>query len=284
MSDRHLIEELDKIDIPIHEQVNAIFAGTQALLQAAVPIRNVIMAIGEHRTGLEDALAGTYFRMCLIMESLTRLNKRQDFQVALHCARCLYELYLDVVDLVNDPSLVASFQAFTFVARFAAAEKLVAELTSQGIVDPTINRHERQFIADPIRRAKFDSERRAHWPHPSGAPITPLNWRNQKLPIRASNIGPNELLRYRRLYAYLCWYSHSGMVGIAGISPEGLESGMGIAHAHSQDFFFESTNLIAATFDIYKANPTLKVPIDQYRQTTAKAIVSYVRRLQSIVK
>jgi hypothetical protein len=62
------------------------------------------------------------------MESLTRLNKRQDFQVALHCARCLYELKLDIVDLVNNPGLVAKFFAFTFVARFEAAKKLVAEL------------------------------------------------------------------------------------------------------------------------------------------------------------
>ncbi len=277
---KNLIKQREESDISVHEQVNAIFAGTQTLLTAAIPIRNVIMALGEHRTNLEDALAGTYYRMCLLMESLTRLNKRQDFQVALHCARCLYESYLDAVDLTRNPALVAKFHAFTFVARFAAAQKLVEELKDQGISDPAINAHERKFIADPARQVRFNSDRATHWPDKKGNPTTPLNWTGQKLPARAGKIGPAELLRYRRLYSYLCWFSHAGVVGIANISAKGLESGMGLAHGHAQDFFFETTNLIAAQFEIYKANPSLKRPVEKYKESTAKLIVAYLERLQ----
>lgn len=280
MSKDDLIDELKKAGISTHEQVNAIFAGTQDLCQAAIPIRNVIMALGDNRTDLEDALAGTYYRMCLLMESLVRLNRRQDFQVALHCARCMYELHLDAVDLTRNPALLSKFHAFTFVARFAAADKLVDQLNAQGITDPAINKHERQFIADPKRQARFNSERATHWPDKRGKPTTPLNWTGQPLPVRAENIGPAELLRYRRLYSYLCWFSHAGVVGIANVSPEGLESGMGMAHAHAQEFFFETTNLVSTQFDIYKADPTLKTAVEQYKQTTAKVMVATLKRLQ----
>jgi hypothetical protein len=275
-------KELDESNLSVHQKVDAIFAGTQALLQAALPIRNVIIALGDNRTELEDALAGTYYRMCLLVESLTRLNKKQDFQVALHCARCLYELHLDAVDLTRDPTLLAKFKAFTFVARFAAAEKLINELNAQGITDPAVSQHERTFVADPVRRARFNTELATHWPTaPGKKQKAPLNWMNESLPDRAKRIGKNELLRYRQLYSFLCWYSHAGVVGIANISGDGLEASMGMAHGHSQEFFFATTNLVAKQFDIYTANPLLKSPVDQYKQTTAKVMLQYLKKLQS---
>jgi hypothetical protein len=272
-----ILKALDESNLTTHQKVDAIFAGTEALLRAAIPIRNVIMQLGSHRTDLEDALAGTYYRMCLMMESLTRLNKRQDFQVSLHCARCLYELHLDVVDLIRDPTLLAKFTAFTFVARFAAAEKLVNELVSQGITDPNIGKHERIFVGDPTRQAKFRSELAAHWPKRTTAP---LNWMDRSLADRAKLVGNDEVIRYRELYSFFCWYSHAGVVGVANLSPDALESAMGMAHGHSQDFFLETTTLIARQFDIYKANPGLKTAIDQYKATTAKVLLLHLRKLQ----
>jgi len=273
-------EELKKAGLSVHEVVNATFAGTQQLLKVTEPIKNVTLQLGANRTELEDALAGTYYRMCLLMESLTRLNHKNDFQVALHCARLMYELYLDIVDLIRDASLLSKIKAFTFVARFAAAEKLVRELDRQGITDATTNPHERQFVANPANQKKFDAERLAHWKSDKGKPRTPMNWMDQTLPERTATIGDDELLRYRRLYSMLCWYSHAGIVGIANISAEGLESAMGLAHGHSQDFFFAATTLIANKFDIYKANPALKPPIEEFKQTTAKMIVAYMQQLQ----
>lgn len=272
-----IVKTLDDSKLTVHQKVDAIFAGTGALLRAALPIRNVIMQLDTHRTDLEDALAGTYYRMGLMMESLTRLNKRQDFQVSLHCARCLYELHLDIVDLIRDPNLLPKFKAFTFVARFAAAKKLVDELASQGITDPNIGKHERVFVDDATRQVKFKSEIATHWPKRRTAP---LNWMGRSLPDRVRDISNDESLRYRQLYSFFCWYSHAGVVGIANLSNEALESAMGIAHAHSQEFFFETTSLIARQFDIYKANSTLKTAIDEYQATTAKVMLLHLRTLE----
>ncbi len=272
-----ILKALDESNLTTHQKVEAIFVGTAALLQAALPVHNVIMQLGSYRTDLEDALAGTYYRMCLMMESLTRLNKRQDFQVSLHCARCLYELNLDAVDLVRDPTLLAKYKAFTFVARFAAAAKLVNELVSQGITDPNIGKHERNFVGDATRQAKFQSELAAHWPNRTAAP---LNWMDQPLPNRTQVIGNNELIRYRQLYSFFCWYSHAGIVGVANLSQDALECAMGKAHVHSQEVFLETTNLVAQQFDIYKANPALKTPIDQYKATTAKVMLLHLRKLE----
>ncbi len=272
--------ELDESDLSVHQQVDAIFAGTQALLMAALPIRNVIIELGDNRTEFEDMLAGTYYRMCLLVESLTRLNKRQDFQVALHCARCLYELHLDIVDLVRDPTLLAKFKAFTFVARFAAAEKLVDELNARGITDPAVSNHEREFVGEPARQTRFNTELATHWPAiPGKQQKAPQNWMNESLADRAQRIGKDELLRYRQLYSVRCWYSHAGVVVIANISVDGLEASMGLAHGHAQDFFFTSTNLVAKQFDIYKANPKLRIPVDEYKKATGRVLVQYLRRL-----
>jgi len=219
--------------------------------------------------------------MCLVIDSLTRLNHKNDFQVALHCARVMYELYLDIVELIKDPALLAQFKAFTFVARYSAAQKLVNELDDQGITDPSVGKHERKFVADPANQAKFDAERLKHWaPTKSGKPRTPQNWRDMRLPDRADELGDEEAVRYRQLYSFLCWFSHAGLVGIENVSAEGLESGMGLAHGHAQDFFFAATNLVAKQFDIYKANDKLRPPIEDFKQTTAKMIVAYMQRLQ----
>ncbi len=272
----NILKTLDDSNLTTHQKVDAIFAGTEVLLQAALPVRNVIMQLGNHRTDLEDALAGTYYRMCLMMESLTRLNKKQDFQVSLHCARCLYELHLDAVDLIRDPTLLAKFKAFTFVARFTSAEKLVNELVSQGLTDPNIGKYERIFVGNPTNQAKFQSELAAHWPKRTTAP---LNWMDRSLPDRARAIGNDEIIRYRELYSFFCWYSHAGVVGVANLSPDALESAMGMAHSHSQDFFRETTALIARQFDIYKANPAIEANINQYEATSAKVLLQHVRKL-----
>ena len=202
----------------------------------------------------------------------------------MHCARCLYESHLDVVDLLRDPSLLPKFMAFTFVARFAAAEKLASELTAQGITDPSINAHERMFIADSGRRARFDAERATHWPDRHGNPTTPLNWTGKSLPDRARIIGPDELLRYRRLYSLLCWFSHAGIVGIANMSADALETAMGMAHGNSQDFFFATTNLVASHFDIFKANPLLKEAVERYRVAMETVLNRHLHRLRDSIE
>jgi len=51
-----ILKALDDSNLTTHQKVEAIFAGSEALLQAALPVRNVIMQLGSHRTDLEDAL------------------------------------------------------------------------------------------------------------------------------------------------------------------------------------------------------------------------------------
>jgi hypothetical protein len=100
---------------------------------------------------------------------------------------------------------------------------------------------------------------------------------DRSLPDRAKVIGNDEIIRYRELYSLFCWYSHAGVVGLADLSHDALESSMGLAHGHSQNFFLETTTLIAKQFDIYKANPALKTEIDQYKAITAKVMLLQLR-------
>jgi hypothetical protein len=274
------IKSQDGGELTVRQKAQAIYAGTEALHKACEPISNVISAIAMNRTPLEDATAGTYYRMCLLMESLTRLNSTKDFQVSLHCARCMYELYLDIADLLRDPSSLAKFQAFTFVTRFAAAEKLVKELENQGITDPSVHKPERDYIANTNHKRKYDDDRKTYWPDTRGNPSTPLQWSGMSLPGRARMVGDKELLRYRQLYSILCWYSHAGLAGISNISEDGLVAAMGMAHANAQNFFHEATRLVANKFEIYKAVPSLKTAVDQYTHATAHVMLSYSKTLR----
>jgi hypothetical protein len=58
-----ILKALDDSNLTTHQKVEAIFARSEALLQVALPVRNVIMQLGSHRTDLEDALAGTCYRL-----------------------------------------------------------------------------------------------------------------------------------------------------------------------------------------------------------------------------
>jgi hypothetical protein len=196
-----LSEPIRQLDVPVHEQVNALFAGTQALFGAATPIRKVVVSLGKHRTDWEDALAGTYFRMHLCVESLTRLNNKRDFQIALQVLRTVYELFIDLVELKRNPTLVPQFFAYTFVARFNAAKRLVNEINSQGLTDPELAKDECTFVGDPKNVAKYYAERTKYWGQTkSGQPQTPKTWRNMELPDRAKSIGNHEILRYRKIW------------------------------------------------------------------------------------
>lgn len=277
--DTAIIDTIKATPIPLHQHVDAIFSGSQALTKASIPIRDFILKKGE-KNDYEQAIAGSYYRMSLWMESLYHLNHKSHFQAALHAARCLYEIWIDLVELKNDHALTEKFFDFVFVQRYAAAEHRVRTLDKFKVTDAKVDAIERPFVAN--HKAKYDTLREKHWGRDkkNNKIITPTHWSGLGLASRAENLGQDEEIRYRELYSKLCWYTHAGVTGVADISADGLEASFAHGHGLCQTFFRDATNLMAAEFDVYKDRPELKKPVDDFYLASVAKLAAYVQSTQ----
>jgi hypothetical protein len=269
------LDAVKSTPIPLHQQVDAVFSGSQALTRASIPIRNVIQAAGQ-KNDYEQAIAGSYYRMSLWMESLYHLNHKFHFQAALHAARCLYEIWIDLVELKNDHSLAEKFFDFVFVQRYGAAYLRVTTLDKHRVTDAKVDAIERPYVVK--HQAKYDTVREKHWGRDgNGKIITPKHWSGSDLAARAQRLGKDEEIRYRELYSRLCWYTHGGVTGVANISADGLEASFAYGHGLCQTFFRDATNLVATEFGVYAANLELKKPIEDFYSASAAKLAAYVQ-------
>jgi hypothetical protein len=261
------------------KQAEAFFRGTEALCKFAnkhvVPVLVGILSPNDY----ERALFDTYYRMQFWLLSLEKLDYPSHFQAVLNAARGTYELLLDLKLLQADHSLAAKYHAFPFVAHFSTAKKYIDELArnpGHSPPPPAPKPDKRlQFVSDVGNKKKFDDERRLHWgTGKNGKPITPEHWSGLTMPERAAKLSVEELLRYRLLYAQLCWYVHPGSAGTAGISPGGLLAAFTWGHGQVQEFFFEGTELLCDGQKLFTAIPELRQQFEQAKAAVGLFMVN----------
>ena len=97
----------------------------------------------------EDALAGTYYRMCLFLRAPAKLDDACHFQIAAMAARSLFELLLDLKALAKDPGLAEKFLDFTWVSRYHKAKQLADFLDANPGVDATPRKHALALVNKP---------------------------------------------------------------------------------------------------------------------------------------
>lgn len=255
------IEKLKNVDVPLHAKVQAIFHGTIALSDYAteriVPLIRGLIDQNEH----EIAVIGAYYRMCLLVESLKELKNPRHIQVVCGATRSLFELMLDIRELVDDKALARKYLAFTLVERFRAARLIVEVARKQrklSMVAPEL-----EFLKPRIRQRVYRS-RKKYWTITKGKGPTaktktlwPPNWNGETF-SRAQRKGSDYELMYRMTYPWLSWYSHSSLAGFGGLSAEGIEAGFGWAHSQAQRFFHDATLACGDALGLFTADPTLK--------------------------
>src|SRR5947207_3248156 len=128
--DTQRIDQLHR-DMPLHGKVEAIYKSTTALRDAGRSIVNVLFTL-PNKTDSEEAIAALYIRLFGCVDSLTRLNQYIDVQVACSVTRSMYELLIDLLDLMKEPQLVQRFIDFSFVEKFRAARVLVEAMDKAG--------------------------------------------------------------------------------------------------------------------------------------------------------
>ena len=248
----------------------ASYADTSALVEACLPARRAIGGKSSTFGHLESVLFASYLRACWWIDSIVRLKEPHDAQAILHGVRCLYELRFDIVDLKNDPSLLARFLAFDRVSQFAAAEKLVRAMEGSSVVRTPGDDLENRFVNNPANRAEFDSLRSLHF---SGK--VPRHWHVLTLADRAKAHGKDEEVRYRRLYSKLCAFSHSGLVNPA---PTALVNAFCMGNEFAQSLFLGVTDAIAKRFDVL---PLIEPAVQEYSRAKKERLSALAAKWES---
>jgi hypothetical protein len=257
---------------PLSDRLGVICDATRALYDACAPVRNIAGSLAGTLNDIDRAMAGTYIRMSLWIESFLCLPDKRHFQALLHGARCLYELWVDLAELRNDPSLAGKYHAFAVVAKFAAAEKEIRCRDKFGAKDTVSVAAQRRFLSQ--NRARYNSLLKQHWPSAKNG-SAPLNW-NGDLRARTASLGRDEELEYRSLYSLLCWYSHAGLTGISDMPIEGFDDAVGFAHAHAQKFYRLATDIVAIHFRIYEASTAVEGQVKSWASRLSDKTISSI--------
>ena len=258
--------------IPLNDGVAIVRDSTHALFEACLPIRNVLCTLVNTLKDADEAIAGTYLRMSLWMESMLTLHDKRHFQAALHGARCLYELWVDLEELKRNPSLAEKLVAYILVAKYDAAVKEIDCRDKFGAKDTPSNSEQRAYIAR--NKATYDASLKKHW---NGKP--PRQGWNGNLATRTASMGPDAEMEYRSLYSILCWHSHAGLVGIKDVPPEGFEEAIAFAHVNAQKFYGLATNIVGDHFGIYNADPKIKHQVESYLSKLDEASLGLIASL-----
>jgi hypothetical protein len=265
------IEALKETDAPMRARVQAIFHGTCALHQvvndSVIPVLKAMIG----RNQQESAIVGTYYRMSAWLQTLVCLRNPIHIQAVSTAARSMFELLLDIKELIVDATAADRFHAFIFVERFRAAKNLIEFRDRTSGTDPTTLTAERAFISDPIKMKQRDDYCLNLW---GLAPNKwPKHWSNRDTAARASAAGTKYEDWYRLSYPRLSWHIHAGAVGIGGISVEGIEAGFGWANALCQDLIYEATELAGDTCYLFTADASLRTKLDDAKLIPGKSMI-----------
>ena len=180
-------------DLPIDKLIELMFKGTDMMRVFA---KNEILPIIEtlqNLTKQEEAVRLVYFRMCLVLNSLSRLNRWSDFQLVNAAARTMFELAMDLLFLANDTDgkMVKRFFAFRDVERFRTGSLIVKFYEEErGESVPTEHRAIKQLVEKPGEKARVLKLRKKHWRHnkKTQKPIQPQHWTSMDNKARAKEL------------------------------------------------------------------------------------------------
>jgi hypothetical protein len=275
------IEQAEVTELSVRQRVEAFYKGTDAIghfaQEVIIPVLRGQIALKDH----ELAVTGTYYRMCLWIQSLVRMNSRIHYQGAASAARSLFELLLDVKLLAGDSdgSMTAKFHAFPTLDRFRVASQVVEYNDAQG--DGTIeDTHQRNLVNTAGQKQAIAQLAIQHWgTNKTGKPQRPSHWSGLKIKERAIRLGPRYEQLYVESYPLMSWSVHAGSGGYAGLDADAIESCFGFSHSIAQRCFLEATELTAAVMHIKEAVEGFGDIFEDLRLTPGKVIVKEQARV-----
>lgn len=257
-------------NLPIEKKIAAIFQGTLALNKFADKNVCPVVQAAFQKTDHEKALAATYYRICLFLRALAKLDDTRHFQVAAMAARSIFELLLDLKALAKDLSLGQKFFDFTWMSRYRKAKQLADFLQANPNVDRTPHQHALALVNKPGVKQNREQLCKSHgWVDSKGKPSWPDHWSGKNIAIRAKEAGIEYEEIYRSEFFIQSYYVHAGGAGIDSLCRENLESVFAIAHRLVQRLFAEATRIIAKAFHLFEADGSLHQRLEAVSATPA---------------
>ena len=220
-----------------------------------------IVQSAQQTTPIEEAIRGTYARIGLWLDSLSRLSGPQDFQTAAAGARCMFELLLDIKKLHADPALADAFFDFSIVKRFDIADNLVKFLDEHPSIPKEHGQAQQRWARDPTHRAEREALCKKHgWVKNSGDAMRKVDhWWGRSIGERGQSFGEKYEHIYWNHYSLLSQYVHAGGAGIIDLPPAAFVTLFGVVLHLVQSSCEEAFEIVARTF---VKTPALKTILD----------------------
>lgn len=272
------LEEIRKVEISdasIRRGVEALYKGTDAILQFAEKTIIPVLSNQIKLNNKEKAITGTYYRMYSWIKSAVVMNRRIDFQGAASAARSLFELFLDMKILAADETgeMVEKFHVFPKIEKFRVAKNLT----------DFCDKNKGKIKQDYSRQRNYMNKLQTvnpiiikHWgdkKDKKGNLIRPKHWTGKDVKKRAKDLGFEYEKLYMEIYPLLSWYIHSGSTGYGGVNEEGLEACFGYSHHIIQKVFLEATVTCAKAMKIIEAVEGFYDKIDKLQLVPGAVLV-----------
>ncbi|MFH1537482.1 MAG: DUF5677 domain-containing protein [bacterium] len=260
-----------KKNLPVHEYVEALYQGTEKAADFSEKVIQPQLGSLLKISPREEAIVGTYYRMCGWIYTMVKMNHKACFQAASAAARSLYELLIDIKLLAVDESgrLVQQFIFFPNVEKYRVAKKRVSFCEQYGKDTKLTDTNYQGFIQKMEKEDFLNKKIVELWGlNKKGEPKNVEHWSGiNDVRSRANRLGLRYEEMYVESYPVLSWHIHSGSTGYAGLSEDTIEVMMGMAHLLALDVFLEATKVCSDEMKISKAIEWVPKTIDELKLT-----------------
>lgn len=260
--DLKAIDAADVESLSVEERANAFYEGTAAI-RRLIDDEICSIVLGQiSKSDFEQAIAGTLYRIMLLLKGIEQLRDPLHFQIVNATARTVFELVLDLKLLASDQSLVPKYFAFGRVSNFHKAVQLKSFLDLNPTIDQSRHRDALSFANNAQRKAEIERDCQKHWgKKKNGHLIWPEHWSGKDIAARSNDVGIEFLEIYRSQFFIQSLYVHAGPAGIQNISREALIYTFCISHCLIQQMTAIAAQVTADEFQRFSANTELRAEL-----------------------
>ncbi len=265
--DFEVIEAADVETLSFDERADAFYRGTTSIHALMENVVSPVVQGQIGKSGHEQAVAVTFYRIELLLRGLKLLVDPAHFQIVISVARTVFELVLDLKVLAADHATAQKLHAFARVAKFRKASQLKAFLDANPSVDQSSHQEAISCASDSAREQEVERDCIRHWgADRNGNPRWPDHWSGLNIADRAGNAGIEFAEMYRSQFFLQSYYVHAGPAGIQSLSREALICTFGIAHRLVQQLAATAVEVVADEFYLFSTELDLR---DKLRRASA---------------
>lgn len=205
----------------------------------------------------EKYLINTYYRLYCIILSILKLNQVKYFQTIAASVRSLFELYLDLILLIEEilENTIPKYLNFKLVQKYKTAQKITRFYENHPTYKFNVLPH-KEFINN--NKGEINNIVLKLWGKTKiNKPNFPDHWSGISTLGRAQKIdkylGNNDLEElYTQIFPHFSWYVHSDPTGTLGLDKDYFNHLVGIAYVHSHNIYLKAIVEYCKFFHIEK--------------------------------